>query len=540
MTSKAESGTGADSRLLATTGSIAIATLTSRITGFMKQVLIAAVLGGAIGSSFTVASVIPNMISEFVLGAVLTQVVIPVLVRSEAEDPDGGAMFIRRLFNAALVTLGTAAVLATAAAPLLTYLYLGPHPKVDPHLTTTLSYLLLPAILFYGLTALFTGILNTRLNFKPGAWAPVLNNVVFLAVLISYWFLPESLGTTRLYILGVGATFGVLSQVILLFTAIRKAGVDLRPKWGLDDRLRKFGGMAAAVLLYVAISQVGFIVATNVSAGHDVAGPIIYSNAWLLLQLPYGVIGVTLLTAIMPRMSRKAAANDSQGVIEDLTMGTRLTFLGLLPIVVFLTLMGRQVGVALYGYGKFTGDAARLGEAVSWSAFTLIPYALVLLYLRVFYAQERAWTPVWIVVGITTVKIVLSVLTPQVASDDNHVVILLGVANGLAYVTGAIISVALLRRSLGHLQLQAVVRTFAQIMVASLVAGLVMFGFDWVAHLGHLPQAYGGIGALVRVAIDGILYLGVTGVGLLLLRVPEVTMIWRSVTQRLRPAKSGQ
>jgi putative peptidoglycan lipid II flippase len=540
VTSKADSGAGADSRLLSTTGSIAVATLTSRITGFVKQVLIAAVLGGAIGSSFTVASVIPNMISEFVLGAVLTQVVIPVLVRSEAEDPDGGAMFIRRLFNAALVTLGTAAVLATASAPLLTYLYLGSDSKVDRELTTTLSYLLLPAILFYGLTALFTGMLNTRLNFKPGAWAPVLNNVVFLSVLISYWFLPESLGTARLYVLGIGATFGVMSQVILLYTALHKAGVDLRPKWGFDDRLRKFGGMAAAVLLYVAISQVGFIVATNVVAGHDEAGPIIYSNAWLLLQLPYGVIGVTLLTAIMPRMSRKAAANDTQGVIDDLTIGTRLTLLGLLPIVVFLTIMGHQVGMALYGYGLFQGDAPRLGEAVSWSAFSLIPYALVLLYLRVFYAQERAWTPVWIVVGITTVKIVLSVLTPEIARDDDHVVVLLGVANGLAYVVGAIISVALLRRSLGHLQLKAVLQTFAQIMVASLVAGLVMFGFDYVAHLGQLPETYGGIGAFARVAIDGILFLGITGMGLLVLRVPEVTMIWRSVTKRLRPAKSGQ
>ena len=106
--------------LLAATGSIAIATLISRITGFLKQLLILTLLGAGVASSFTVAHQIPNMISELVLGAVLTSIVVPVLVRAEREDPDGGEAFIRRLFTAALVLLGTATVLAVAAAPLLT------------------------------------------------------------------------------------------------------------------------------------------------------------------------------------------------------------------------------------------------------------------------------------------------------------------------------------------------------------------------------------------------------------------------------------
>ena len=294
--------------------------------------------------------------------------------------------------------------------------------------------------------------------------------------------------------------------------------------------------MAAAVIVYVAISQVGLIVATHISSTHDEAGPAIYNNAWLLLQLPYGVIGVTLLTAIMPRMSRKAATNDVQGVVDDLTVGTRLTLLGLLPVVVFLTLMGRSVGVGLYGYGKFAETAPRLGQAVAWSAFTLIPYALVLIYLRVFYAQERAWTPTWIVIGITGVKIVLSALTPVVAHDDHQVVVYLGVANGLAYVMGALISVVLLRMALGPLALSQVARTAMQTIGAAVIGGAVMVGADWLLHLAQLHEVFGSPGELVRLAIDGVIFLAATGVGLAALGVPEVTSAVSSVTRRLRPA----
>ena len=455
-----------NSRLLSSSGGIAFATLISRMTGFVKQVLLLTVLGGAIASSFTVASQIPNMIAELVLGAVLTAIVVPVLVRAEREDPDGGVAFVRRLFTAASVVLVLAALLATAAAPVLTtHVFLSDDGRVNTDLTTALSYLLLPAILFYGLSALFTAILNTRQVFLPGAWAPVLNNLVVLAVLGAYLLVPGEISLDpvrmsdpKLLVLGVGVLAGVVTQAGSLWFALRRRHVDLRPLWGLDDRLRQFGGMAAAIVLYVLISQAGFVFATRVSSHVDPSGPAIYNNAWLLLQLPYGVLGVTVLTAIMPRLSRNAAAEDTPAVVNDLSVATRLTMLALIPVVTFLTLAGGQVGTALYGYGNFTADAERLGHAVSWSAFTLIPYALVLIQLRVFYAREQAWTPTWIILGVTAVKIALSALAPFVARNDGEVVSVLGVANGVSFVVGALIGGYLLRRSLGDLRKQPALR----------------------------------------------------------------------------------
>jgi putative peptidoglycan lipid II flippase len=430
-----------------------------------------------------------------------------------------------------------AAALATAAAPVLTSLFLASDGKGNIGLTTALLYLLLPAIMFYGLSALFTAILNTRQNFKPGAWAPVLNNVVVLIVLVVYLLVPGeiSLDPTRLsdpklLVLGLGVTAGVVVQVLTLVPALRRNRIDLRPLWGLDARLKQFGGMAVAIILYVMISQVGMIFATRVSSTADVAGPAIYNNAWLLLQLPYGVLGVTLLTAIMPRLSRNAAAKDTPAVVDDLSVATRLTMLALIPVIGFLTVAGPQVGQALYGYGNFGTDAGRLGEAVSYSAFTLIPYSLVLIHLRVFYAREQAWTPTYIVIGITSVKIALSALAPVLATSDSQVVLLLGVANGLGYTAGAVIGWMLLRRSLADLKLAGVQRTVGVVLGATVLAGAVMYGADRLLGLNNLTS---GAASLVRVAFDGTLMMLIVFAILYFARIPEIVAVVATVNRKL-------
>ncbi|WP_378735259.1 lipid II flippase MurJ [Nocardia brasiliensis] len=530
-----------NARLLKDSGSIAIATLISRLTGFGKQLVLATVLGPAIASAFTSASLIPNMITELVLGAVLTAMVVPTLVRAEKEDADGGVAFVRRLVTAAFVVLATATLLATAAAPILaTHVFVAADGKVNTALTTALTFLLLPAILFYGMSALFTAILNTRQVFKPGAWAPVINNVVVLVTLGLYALTPGEItlnpvrmSDPKLLVLGVGVTLGVVAQAFTLLPAIRRQGIDLRPLWGIDTRLKQFGVMGAAIILYVLISQCGLIFANHVSSAADEAGPAIYSYAWLLLQLPYGVLGVTVLTAIMPRLSRNAADGDTPAVVDDLSVATRLTMIALVPVVTFLTVAGPELGQALFGYARFAGDAQRLGYAVSWSAFALIPYALVLIHLRVFYAREQAWTPTWIILGITAVKIVLSALAPMIASNSNQVVIVLGVANGLGFAAGAAIGGYLLHRSLGDLRMSNVGRTVTRVVLSSLAGGAVMWIVDRVLGLERLTESFGGPGSLVRVAITAIVMFTVAFGLMRLAGVPEVVGITVAISRRL-------
>ncbi|MBV8932105.1 MAG: oligosaccharide flippase family protein, partial [Kutzneria sp.] len=175
-------------------GSMAIATLASRITGFLAKILLAWLVGlsaNSILDSYTVANNAPNIIYEFLLGGVLTSVIVPLLVRAKHEDADGGEAYTQRLLTVALTALTGLTVVVVAAAPLLTVLFVdNTNGRANTALVTAFEYLLLPQIVFYGLFAMVGAVLNTRNVFAPPAWAPVLNNLVMLATIGVYYVLP--------------------------------------------------------------------------------------------------------------------------------------------------------------------------------------------------------------------------------------------------------------------------------------------------------------------------------------------------------------
>ena len=136
-----------DAAVVSHSWGMALATLVSRITGFIRIVLLAAILGAALSSSFTVANQLPNLIAALVLEATFTAIFVPVLARAERDDPDGGAAFVRRLVTLAVTVLVVATALSVIAAPLLVRLMLGADPKVNEPLTTAFAYLLLPQVI---------------------------------------------------------------------------------------------------------------------------------------------------------------------------------------------------------------------------------------------------------------------------------------------------------------------------------------------------------------------------------------------------------
>nr|WP_245569700.1 murein biosynthesis integral membrane protein MurJ [Gordonia shandongensis] len=519
-----------------TGGSIAVATLTSRITGFVRTVLVLAMLGPPLASAFQAAYVLPGMIAEALLGAVLTAIVIPVLVRAEVEDADGGADFINRIFTLTVTVLGAATVVAVIAAPVLTMLNVG-DGTVNRPLTTALAYLLLPEVLFYGLTALFIAILNMKGLFKPGAWAPVMNNIVQITTLVLFYLTPGEitlnpvrLSDPKLLVLGLGTTLGVVIQVAVLLPYLKKAGVQLRIKWGIDARLRSFGNMAVAIISYVVVLQVGLFVTYRIASGATAAGISAYATHWQLLQLPYGVLGVTILTAIMPRMSRNAAADDTRAVIDDMSLATRLTMIALVPVVAFMTFFGPAIGVAIFNFGKFDAEtASQVGSVLAWGAFTLIPYAMTLVQLRVFYAREDAWTPTLMVVGITGVKIAASYLGAAVFSDPEMVVRWLSFANGLGYLVGAVVGQILLHKRLGVARLSDVARTTLMTIGVSVATAVVVWAVAELTGLARMSTHAGKIGSVAYLGIVAVVVLGVTYLILTALKIPDLVTISASL-----------
>ncbi|OLL89504.1 putative peptidoglycan lipid II flippase MurJ [Pseudonocardia sp. Ae706_Ps2] len=462
---------------------IAIASLVSRLTGFVRNLALVAVLGFAVvNDSYTVSNTLPNIVYELLLGGVLTSVMIPVLVRAQAEDADGGERFTRRLLTVVGAALLVATLIAMAAAPLLTALYID-SSRADPALATAFAWLLLPQIFFYGIGALLGAILNSKQVFGPFAWAPVLNNVVLLGVLVVYVLVPGEIsvdpvrmGDPKLLVLGVGTTLGIVVQALVLIPFMRSIGFRYRPVWGWDPRLSLAGGMALWIVAYVLVGQAGYIVTTRVATAASDGSVATYFNAWLLLQVPYGVLGVSLLTALMPRMSRAAAKGDVDQVVTDLSLGARLSTVGLIPIAAVMTAFGGALGTALFSVGAGSGEgAARLGATVAWSAFGLLPYAVTMLQMRVFYAMTDSRTPTLIQVGMVGVKIPLLLACPLLLPPE-QVVLGLAAANSLSFVGGALLGQWLLRRRLGRIRTGEVLTCLGKTTVASAAAAAIAWG----------------------------------------------------------------
>ncbi|ONI72829.1 murein biosynthesis integral membrane protein MurJ [Actinosynnema sp. ALI-1.44] len=521
-------------------GSMAIATLISRITGFLWKVMLTAALAiGVRNDSFTIANTMPNIVFELLMGGVLASVVVPLLVRSQ-DDPDGGLAYTQRLLTVGLTLLGVGTVVATAAAPLITKLYVDDSTgKANPELVTAFAYLLLPQIFFYGLFALLTAILNAKQVFGPTAWAPVVNNLVVMATIGIYAIVPGEIsldpvkmGDVKLLVLGIGVTAGIVVQSLMLLPALRRIGFKFRWNWGLDSRFKEFGGLALWIIGYVAVSQVGWTISTRVLTAGDEGGAAIYSNAWLLLQLPYGVIGVSLLTAIMPRLSRAAADGDDRKLIGDLSYASRLSAVILVPISAVLTVTGASIGVVLFSHGASNpAQATRLGESLAVSAFGLLPYALVMLQLRVFYAMKDARTPTLIMIVMTAVKIPLLYMCEGLLAPE-HVVIGVMMVNSLSYVVGAVLGQVWLWLRLGHLKTKRVVGvTLFSVFAGGLgvAAGLVvakMLG-------GVLPDA-AKPRAMLSLVIEGIVAGAVSFGVLVVLKVDELKPVTAKITRLIR------
>jgi putative peptidoglycan lipid II flippase len=515
---------------------MAIASLVSRITGFFWKIMLVWAVGtGVVNDSFNIANTMPNIFFELLLGGVLSSVVVPLLVRSQ-DDKDGGEAYTQRMLTVGLVLLLVGTVAAVIAAPLLTSLYIEPGDKASPGLTTAFARVLLPEIFFYGVFALLSAILNAKNVFGPTAWAPVMNNIVVIVTLAVFMAMPGEitwdparLSDPKLLVLGIGVTLGIVVQAVLLVPPLLRSGFRFRWRWGLDRRMREFGGLALWILGYVAVSQVGLTINTRVLTVGDPGGVTIYSNAWLLFQLPYGVIGVSLLTAIMPRLSRNAADGDTRKVVADLSYASRISTVMLVPIAAVMTLIGEPIGVALFSGGaNSTADAGRLGQALAISAFGLLPYALVMLQLRVFYAMKDARTPTLIMIVMTVVKIPLLYLCP-VLLDSRQVVLGTMLVNSLTFVVGAIMGQVWLWVSLGNLRSKRVLGVILFTMVASGLGVLAaILAGSVVPDFGERATAW------IKLSLQGFIGLGVSFGVLAALKVEELAPATKRFTRLVK------
>jgi putative peptidoglycan lipid II flippase len=537
----AERGPGRDAEpsLLSSSRTMAIASLASRATGFIRTMVIGAVLGAGvdrIADAYNLGNTLPNMVYELLLGGVLSSVIIPVLVKAQQDDADRGVAYTQRLLSIATVGLAAATLLAVLAAPLLIALYQGDRPFHS--LAALWATLLLPEIFFYGVGAMISAILNTRHVYGWPAWAPVLNNLITILAAGLFYLVPgparltaSSITNTQILVLGIGTTLGIVAQAAVLIVPLRSSGFRWRWRFRAapneSGRLAEFRNLTVWVLGYVAISQLGVYMVGRTASG-VVGGVTYFTNADLLFQVPYGIVGVSLLTALMPRMSRYAAAGNIGAVLDDLRLGTRLSAVALVPVSAGLVVLGPAFTSVIL-LGRFHLSEARLvGTALAAAAFGLLPFALVMLQQRVFYALRDARTPTFINLAMVATKVCL-LLAAAAMLHGRALIVSLTVSTSLSYLAGCLAGHVLLRRRFGPLGFAAVGRTVALITLAAVLGAAVALTVVLVTG-GALGD--GRIAGLIETVVGGGLGLIAMVWVALRLPLPDVKDILGTVRRR--------
>jgi len=488
-----------NNELFRASGIMAIGTILSRITGFVRALLAVAVLGTALlADTFNVANTMPNILYNLLVGGALTAIFVPQLVRS-FEDQDGGHGFASRLVTTISMILLVLVAIGVLFAPALVRLYAPefstPGFETEQEIAVAFTRYCLPQIFFLGLFTMLGQVANARGSFAPLMWAPIANNlvviVVFAAVLITERSL--ALGTItdlQVQILGWGTTLGVVVQALILIPVVKRSGIHLRPMFGLQGLGKSFG-LAGWTLIYVLISQLGYLVTVNVATSAAVrsaqagvttgVGFTPFTSAYYIMLLPYSIVTISIVTALLPHLSRLAIAKDVEEVRKQLIRAIRMVAVVTVPSAVALLLFGPLMTETLY-LGISLEDARYIGFVLSALSVGLVAFSINLILIRGFNAFEDTKTQVLSILIINIISVGLSYLFLETL-DSYWVTVGLGVAFSVSYIIGLFITISLLKKHIGRLQVADFAAQHGLLLIASLVAMLpffaIAFYFDW-------------------------------------------------------------
>ncbi|MFM9048886.1 MAG: murein biosynthesis integral membrane protein MurJ [Actinomycetota bacterium] len=559
-TAVSEEETRASTRgLIGSSTVMATGTVISRITGVLRDVAMTAALGFyLVSDAYSLGNTMPNVLYVLIIGGALNAVFIPQLVRHMKDDSDEGAAYADRLITLSGLVLLLFSVAAVIAAPLLVDLYAtSAYGESQRELAAAFARLCLPQIFFYGIYALFSQVLNSRGRFGAPMFAPILNNIVAIATFLLFLSIAGTaaaadgnLTPDQVAILGIGTTLGVALQALILIPFLFRAGYRWRPRFDWKGKgLGKAGHLAIWTLLLVVVNQAGYIAITRLAtlanvnaadAGTTAAGLTTYQKAHLIFMLPHSVVTVSIVTALLPALSRIAHEGRLRQVGADVGGAMRLVAALIVPIAVVLMVIGPNIARLLFGYGAATPQQAELTGAIT-SVFMLglLPFTLFYVLFRGFYAVEDTRTP--FIVSVVMNVVALGVAIPVFYSVTGGAQI---AALALGYVCGFwatfVLSWILLARRLGGLESWTTVRALIRMMLAGFVALCVMIGVQALLTTYITQGSVEVLPALLLVGVLSIVGLAVYLAGAWALRISEVGDVLSLAIGRLRrrPASS--
>jgi putative peptidoglycan lipid II flippase len=484
------------SKLISASAIMAAGTLTSRILGFGRLMLLVLLFGNGTRQAdmFTFANTVPNSMYILLAGGVLNTVLVPQIVRAVKGDPDGGAAYTNRIMTAGLMILGVITVALTFAAPLIIRLYTPqgwhtPGRAAQYDSMVTLAYYCLPQVFFYGVHVLAGQVLNARDKFGPMMWAPIANNVISILVLLLFVLVfgqgdrVSAFSTEQELLLGLGSTLGIAAQAAVLVPFLRSSGYRFRPRFDFKHTgLGHTFALAKWTLGFVVVTQAALVVvyrlAGRATAGGEGAGLTVYSNAYAVWILPHSLITVSLATAMLPAASRLAAAGDLRGVRNETMRTMRLAATALLPTAVALVALGQPIAQLAFGFGRGEDDAHLVGWALMALAIGLVPFTIQYVCLRAYYSLEDTRTTFFLQLVISGVHVTLALTVVTLLDRPSLVATGLAFAYAGAYTLGVLVSFRVLGRRLPGLSGAELARHCLRLLVAATPAGLAAYAIS--------------------------------------------------------------
>lgn len=543
---------GRAGNLLKSSAVMAAGTLVSRVTGFLRTLVIGGAIGvSTLGDSYQVANTLPTMIYILVGGGALNSVFIPQLVRSMKNDEDGGEAYANRLLTLVVVGLAAVTTVMVLGAPVLVRLMSNDIASDPVRMGVTVAFTryCLPTMFFMGVHVVLGQILNARGRFGAMMWTPVLNNVVVIATFGAFIWVYGTARTSHVdaatispegvRLLGIGTLLGLTVQALAMVPYLRESGLRIRPRFDWRGHgLGHAAKLAKWTFLFVLANQIGLLVVTQLATwagsiadkqGHPGTGITAYNYALLLWQMPQAIITVSVMTAVLPRISRAAADNDAHAVRDDLSYGLRTSAVAIVPCAFAFLALGVPMATMMYSSAGEAG-ARNIGYVLMAFGLGLIPYSVQYVVLRGFYAYEDTRTPFYNTVIVAAVNAAASALC-FVVLPARWAVVGMAASYGLAYAVGVGVAVRRLGKRLGgDLDGAHVVRTYARLIGASIPAALIGGGGAYAITRVLGSGFFGSLSALVG---GGVVLLAVFFLAAKRMRIEEMTAMVGMVRGRL-------
>jgi putative peptidoglycan lipid II flippase len=392
---------------------VSLLTLASRVTGLVRDLLMAAVFGAsALTDAFNVAFRIPNLFRRLFAEGAFSQAFVPALAHvKERDGPEATRELIDNVATVLAWVLLAACVLGVAGAPVLVWALASGLQK-DPRAMESAVFMtrvMFPYIGFMSLVALSAGILNTWKRFAAPAATPVLLNV---AMILAAWLGAPWLaarGIEPIYAMAGGVMVGGVMQLAVQVPLLRRLG--LMPRIGLAwPRLRQslrapgvrhVGGMMLPALLGVGVAQISLLINTQIASWLPSGSVTWLGYADRLMEFPTALLGVALGVVLMPQLAAAHAAQDTARYSAMLDWGLRLVVLLAVPSSVALLVFAQPLVATLFHYGAFTGrDVLQVSWALAGYGAGLVGLVAVKVLAPGYYANQDMRTPVRIAIVV--------------------------------------------------------------------------------------------------------------------------------------------